>query len=336
MEKEISLHEAVRKIVSENGINVLSDVSQMRILLRMQGITVKKALTVELILTSCPAVVGALKERKITRTEANVLVGIVMRKTSFSPVIVREVLGELMLGVGINSSDYRVAGDLKTDSTFGERLSRNLSKKGYKWSLIDADENAEVSKARMCINYNNGIDHALSELDRLAAEGNAEANYALGEFQRENIQTKDGGSAARRFYELAAKLGYGPAFGALADLEIRSNNGSIEKAAKYLCHPIALEGSDGKKWRETIQWMAVYSKENIRRIYHIIMLAILAMIIGFLYLKTNVFLGGIIVIVAGLSLIRAVFARIKDVYQPQMLNLVLITVSWLAIVFSIL
>ncbi len=336
MEKKIRLREAVKKIVSEKGPSVFSDAAITRNLLTEQGISAEKALTVELILTACPAVAGALQEGKITRTEANVLVGTIMRQTSLSATIVREMLGELLLGVGVSDSDFRVAANLKTDSVLGDQLSKNLKRKGYQWSLTNARENYEVAKGRECLKYNATVDTGLSELDRLATEGNAVANYAVGEYLGRGTQSEETISKAHHFYELSAKLGYGPAYGALADQEIRSMNGSLEKAAEYLRHPIALEGLDGQKWRETVYWMSFYRRANVHRIYQVIIMSVLALVLGFFVRNISWQLGTIAVLAAGISLARAVYARVKNTYQSQRLSMILITASWVSIVFGVL
>ena len=140
MAKTTSIKTAVSNIVKENGAGVFNNPREFRRLLDLQGVPEESSITAELMLSACPALTNALAAGVISRMEANALVSMVIQKTSLTPSVTRKMVGELFLGRGVSSSEYSVAGELKYDSYIGDRLSENLRKKGYRWSLIDDSE----------------------------------------------------------------------------------------------------------------------------------------------------------------------------------------------------
>ena len=340
MEKKESLKTAIHNIVKENGTGIFKNPSELRKQLMIQEIPEDSAITVELMLSACPALSNALAGGVISRMEANSLVSIIIQKTSLTPAITRKVVGELFMGSGVDSSAFRVAGELKNDTLIGERLSTSLQKKGYQWSLINDSEETSVKEARKKLSKTEWQDAALSELDRLAEEGNAEANYAIGEYfynigyfksQEDNNRIQ-----AQKYMERSAKLGYGPAFGALADMEILSDSGSLEKAARFLEHPISVKGSDGEKWSDTVGWMMNYQHDNSRRADRVLIIALIALIVSFFAAKVQPVAGTIGFVLCVICAVRAVFCKFRNKYQSHVPEMLLLMVVWLLMILVLL
>lgn len=345
MAKKTSLTAAVSNIVRDNGAGIFKNPGALRQLLILQGIPEGTAITTELILSSCPALGNALVAGNISRMEANNLVSIVMQTTSLTPAITREILGELFMGRGVDASSYRVAGELNRDSVMG-RIAENLLKRNYRWSLIDETEHDSVARARRKLhemNWGGWDDLALSELDRLAEEGNAEANYAIGEYFYELSADSDAipqddsnFEQAHRYMERSAKLGYGPAYGALAEMEIVSGKGSLEKAAGYLEHPVSIKGSDGRRWSHTVEWMMNYQHENDRRADRVLVVTLAAIIVSFFaYLVKPVF-GIAGVVLSSICIVRAVFSKFWNKYQSHVPEMIIMTLIWFMMILALL
>lgn len=343
MNKKISLKTAVNNIVKEKGMGIFNDSEELRKQLMLQEVPEDCAITVELMLSACPALANALVGGTVSRMEANSLVSIIIQKTSLTPALTRKIVGELLIGRGVDPSEYRVAGELKNDSFIGERLSESLKNKGYQWSLIDDFEELSVMRSREKLVEAEWQDAALSELDRIAEEGNAEANYAIGEYYyglRDHgsyLQQEDNNyEQARKYMERSAKLGYGPAFGALAEMEILSSSGSLEKAAGYLEHPISIKGSDGRKWSSTVEWMMNYQFENSKRADRILVITLIALIVSIVSFKVLP-LVGIAGIVLSISCIaRIIFCKFRNKYQSKVPEMIVLTIVWFLIILALL
>lgn len=343
MDKKVSLKNAVNAIVKENGAGIFHTPGELRRKLTQQGIPEDSAITVELMLTACPALSNALAGGTVSRMEANSLVSIIIQKTSLTPAITRKIVGDLFMGRGVGPSEFRVAGELKHDSLIGERLSASLQKKGYQWSLIDDLEEEYVTEARKTLSRRGWLDSALSELDRFAEEGNAEANYAIGEYyyrlsEDEYLKDQEDSNReqARRYMERSAKLGYGPAFGALGEMEILSGSGSLEKAARYLEHPIAIKGRDGGNWSDTVGWMMKYQHENSRRADRILIITIIAFIVSFFAAKVQPLAGAAGILISMICAARALFCKFRNKYQSHVPEMKLLIIVWLLIILALL
>ena len=335
MANRASLKKAVGSILKEKGADIFFNAQDFRRLLIEQNVPKEDAITVELMLSSCPALANALSSGTISRMEANSLVSIIIQKTSLSPAITRRIVGELLIGRGVDPSDYRVAAELINDTVIGEKLSENLKKKGYQWSLIDRSEKKNVINARRMIYEGREYDSALSELDRIAQEGNAEAYYALGEYYLRSRKEKNY-KLARRHLQLSAKLGYGPAFGALAEIEICSERGSFEKAAKYLEHPVSIKGKDGRKWSGTIEWMMNYQHANSWRAGRVFVLALIVFVVSLIAVAVNPTVGRVSCILSVVCAARALFCIFKNKYQSLVPESLILTAAWFLFILILL
>ena len=343
MADNTSLKTAVGSIVQNNGVGIFRAPGELRKLLVMQGISEECAITVELMLSSCPALANALAGGVITRSEANTLVSLVIQKTSLTPAVTRKIVGELFQGRGIDPSEYSIAGELKKDSDIGEKLSASLQKKGYQWSLIDDSEERMVTEARIKLFYDKWQDAALSELDRMAEAGNAESNYAVGEYlyglslkNGDQLQGDSHYVLAKHYMERSAKLGYGPAFGALAEMEILSPGGSLEKAAGYLRHPISIKGRDGRKWSGTVDWMMNYQYDNSKRANSVLIIILTALIVSVFACTVRPVFGILGCVLSARCLGRVVFSKFWNKYLSHVPEMALLTVVWFLIILALL
>ena len=335
MENKVSLIKAVRNILKDKGVNIFYNAQDFRRLLMEQNVPEKDAITVELMLSSCPALANALASGAISRMEANSLVSIIIQKTALSPVITRKIVGELLIGRGVDPTDYRIARELISDTVIGEKLSENLKKKGYQWSLIDESEEKNIVNARRMIYEGREYDSALSELERIAQEGNAEAYYALGEYYLSSQEEKNY-RRAKKYMELSAKLGYGPAYGALAEIEICSDNGSFEKAAKYLEHPVSIKGVDGRKWSGTVEWMMNYQHANSWRAGRVFVLALIVFVVSLIAVAVNPTVGRVSCILSVVCAARALFCIFKNKYQSLVPESLILTAAWFLFILILL
>ena len=335
MENKVTLKKAVNDIIKDKGTGIFEDPSEFRRLLCEQGISRNSAITIELMLSACPALANALSGGTVSRMEANSLVSIIVQETSLSPSIVRKILGELLMGRGADPSEYRVAGELKNDIYIGEKLSENLKKKGYQWSLINESEERDVLRARRMLFEERECDSALSELDRMAEEGNAEANYAIGEYYLSSRE-ENAYERARKYMELSAKLGYGPAFGALAEMEIHSDKGSLEKAAQYLEHPLSLKGRDGRSWSSANEWMLNYQHSNTWRAKRVLALSLIALIVSSFSAAVRPISGWAACILAVICIARSSFCIFRNQYQSLVPESLLLTALWFLLITALL
>lgn len=336
MNNSTSIRSAVKEIVSGVDKSILLQPDDFRQALIDKGVSGQDALTVALILEACPAVGDALSRKDITRSEATALISAATNATGLSVACVRRILGELIYGNGGKPEWYTRMTELTDLSQLPERfINARRHVKNDKWSIVGDAEDSRVNRARIMLADEKKQDAALSELQNLADEGNAVANYAVGEYYCLNGKNFQEKSTGREYLTLASWLGYGPANGALANLELQDPDGSIGKAARYLSHPLALRGNDGRKWVTSAQRLANYADDNVRRGKVLLLLTLILFFIAIFSVPVHPLAGSLSAIMVAVGFVRSVACVRFNRYLSHFLTIVLLMAAWLLLVLTI-
>jgi TPR repeat protein len=258
----------LKAIIEQYGPGALQYPDDLANAMRCVGIAEKDIHSIMLVLKCCPNTAQILTQETVGEVEAAAMLESVVRQTGLSISAARHTLGQLMEATGAKA---------------GWELSPVLLGKCVDKSVrIESAEEARVDTLIAQLKQAEVEAETISALNELAIGGNAQAAYALGMYYREE-DLKSGGDLGLDYFELAAKLGYGPANGAVADYYLRGPKKKLWKAAMFLRNPTAFAGSVGRKWMSLSAQMLAYRKENERRIRDalIIQAAILAMSLAF-------------------------------------------------------
>ena len=318
------MKQALNQTIQAQGLQALQSPQQLCEQLLAAGAAPGEAITLELILNNCPSIVAVLSQGEISRAEANAMVSTVVRSTSLSPAKVRQILGELFQACGIK---------ILTIPMDGTEVVRTRKFKG---TVASEQEGAELRAAWYELQKNTDSVEALAKLEDLAEAGNAYANYLMGEYYYSSDRT-DGMAQGKEYYRRAAELGYGPAFGALADYEISGPRRNLSKAATYFTHPTALAGSDGRKWSTNAVQLLTYRGENKSRIWIVLLLSLAMFGISLIPMlfSAPVVWNSLAALGAVGCVCRCLFAWILAPYQSQRGTYGALLVCWLFLVFSL-
>lgn len=311
----------LKKIIDTYGSNALYFPDDLANAMREAGIAEKEILSVMLVLKCCPSAADLLSREEVTEVEANALLEAVVRKTGLNLDAARQTLGKLMVACGVKLPWLPPLILRERANAAGIHLAVEDKRKVAQ--LVDQLEEG-----------NNSAD-LLSTLDDLAWGGSAKAAYALGMYYRE-IDLADGTDVGRAYFEQAAKLGYGPANGALADYQVRGDKKSIWKAVEYFQRPTAISGSDGRKWRNLSQQLLEYRQENETRIHATLRIQGIALVLSLLMV---ILLGiepgfwrTVAVALQGVGLVWTLMCRFVKPYHSMAIPSCLMMVSWLVLI----
>ena len=318
------MRQALSQIIRGQGMQALLSPQQLRDQLIAAGAPAGDAITLEMVLHYCPSLVAALAQGEVSWAEGNTMVSTVVRSTSLSPERARQIVGEL----------FRACGAKISSLPLGSPELRSRHK--YAGTLSGDGEEERLRSA--WYNLQNGIEtlEALSVLEDLSEAGNAYANYLLGEYYHDSDR-RDGTVQGKLYYRRAADLGYGPAYGALADYEVNGRNQNLSRAAAYFIHPTALAGADGRKWAANAAQLLTYRGENKRRIGLALVLSLLMLAlvcITLLLVGPSVWAGLALASAAG-CVCRSLFARFLAPYQSQRGTYGVLLVCWLLLVVAL-
>lgn len=328
MNQKVNLNRTLKRLLQEEGLEILNQPEELRQQLEEIGVPKTEAITVELVLTGCPSIVPTLLQGELSVAEANVLVSCVVRNTLLPPSVVRRVLGALAVAANVDFAGQKLAAIAES---VPDMLNRQPT---YEGSIQEAREDEKLRTA--IANLQRKQDHAaaLSDLENLVKDGNAYASYVLGCYYHEEDQ-RNGTEKGYQYYSLAAKLGYGPAYGALAEYEMKRNSKGMHKAAKCFEHPTALAGQDGRKWTQNASKLLSYREENKKRSKSMILWSVLALIFAALICTVNGVVGVFAVLLALFSLVRSVYLLVFSPYYSHKSNCIAILVCWVLAVLAL-
>lgn len=311
----------LKKIIDTYGTDALHYPDDLTNAMREAGIPEKEILSVMLVLKCCPAVAQLLSQGDVTEVEVNALLEAVVRQTGLTVGAARQTLGKLMLACGVKRMWQPPVLLRKSGSAKGMNLATDADEKVEQLveQLDDGDSSAEL----------------LSTLDELARGGSVKAAYALGLYYRDE-DLDEGTEIGRTYFEMAANLGYGPAYGALADYQIRRSNRSIWKAVEYFHRPTAIAGTDGRKWRSLSDDLLEYRQENEKRIKGTLLIQGAVLVLSLLMV---IFLGiepgfwrTVAVALQGVGLFWTLMCRFVKPYHSMGIPTILMMVSWLILI----
>lgn len=297
----------VKRVIEADGIKILNNPSAFRDRLVGEGYSEQDAITMELILTACPSIPMLLNQREITDSEAASMLSTAVKNTHLSPMVVRHMLGELFENP-MNQGDWQsillnskktiegMAPSSSNEDAILSRAAEIIKKQLY------ANKGVSLSTAEKA-----ELDVSISKLDDLSNAGNGYASYLIGlyhlkdskeiepskysyldmldlkartgetAFERNSRLRGEYAARSKRYFTKAASQGFGPAFGALSDIELHEKYCSMSRAASFFEHPAALAGTEGKRWKNSAVKIINYREENkTRRLSTILMLALIA------------------------------------------------------------
>lgn len=324
MSRSLSIH--VKNVVGKKGKEILADPHAFAKALQEQGVAKEQGLMVELILTAVPPVAAALQGEEPGRTEVAALIGYITAETSLTPEAARRYFGALYVGV----FGKLPAGSIAHGGLRARSLRKALSvKEPYPWQPMDAEEERQLRNARrrLASGVESERDEALSALSELADRGNPEACYALAEYLRQNNtwnNTKD----AYMYFRQAALGGYGAAYGALASLELENPEGSLGKAVRYLSHPLAVQGKDGRKWASVVPKLKKQRETNVGNAKVTMALSLLTVILAILLFPVQAVAAAFALCVGIVTFLQALVVAFYANYYSCRLSYLLFTAVW--------
>lgn len=310
------MNRILQQIIAENGIQILNDPGALREQMIALGAQPGDAITMELILSACPSVPASLSQGSLPQSEINVLVSSVERSTGLSAQTVRKYLGALTAAAGIKFLDQP------------RFLLPILRKRRQGMVLLGEEEDVSLQAALQQLQAGGDPAQPLSDLARLAQAGNAYASYQLGNYYHPQDR-KNGTALGRPYYEIAAALGYGPAYGALADYDINGTKKNLRRAAELFEHPTALAGQEGRQWSSNAAKLLRYRSQNLLRCRQTLLLSLLTLVLAVLTLSFSTVLGLFALLAALAALASGLFSLFAAPYHSHRFAYYLILLCWL-------
>lgn len=317
------MNRALQQVIAQDGISILEDVARLREHILALGGNPKEAIALELILTACPSIAPTLSQGNLSQSEVNVLISSVVRTTGFSVSTVRRILGALITASGNQLSGH---------ATF---LLPILRKKRGEISLLGELEDSVLRSALEQINSGADPAQPLSDLERLSKAGNAYASYQLGNYYYPQDR-QNGTELGRPYYQLAADLGYGPAYGALADYDINGQKKNLHRAAVYFEHPTALAGQDGRNWSANAAKLLRYRSENQMRCRQTLLLSALGVLFSLFVISLEMFFGLATLLLSLSALGSTLYSMLASPYHSHKSAYLLLLTCWLLAVVAML
>lgn len=317
------MNRVLQQIIAQDGISILQEASRLRVRIVELGGNPKDAITLELMLTACPSIAPALSQGDLPQSEVNVLISSVVRTTGLSVATVRRALGDL-----ITASGNRLSGHAPF-------LLPILHKKQGEVSLLGELEDPVLRSALEQINSGADPAQPLSDLERLSQAGNAYASYQLGKYYHSQDR-KNGTELGRPYYQLAADLGYGPAYGALADYDINGKKKNLRRAAACFEHPTALAGLDGQNWSANAANLLRYRSENLARCRQTLLLTVLGLLFSFFIIFLEPLFGFVAMLLSLSALGTTIYSMLAAPYHSHRSAYLLLLFCWLLAVAALL
>ena len=320
MEKEL------KAIFQEKGKAILTDPDTLMRLLTEQGCDGTQVMTLGLLLKSCPTAANILQQEQITEAESNVLVSAAVNQTGLSVVATRRVLNTVINAAGLKSA-------WRPRLLIYEKIAEK------ELTALTPDEAEHLQDLERQLRLTSVSSETIHDLDALSRKGSVRASYMLGEyFRQQDIQ--NGTITGMQYYQRAARLGYGPANGALADYMIRSNRKNMAKAAACFEDPTSITGHHGREWKTLAERLLSYREENKQRTGSMILLqalflamTVLLLVLGFMHITA---LGVVALVIQVLSLAYLIYASVFGPYFTTKVAGYAMLISWLALALAML
>ena len=320
MEKEL------KAIFQQEGRAIVSNPDRLMRLLAEHGCDETRIMTLGLLLKSCPTAGRILMQDKITEAESNILVSAAVNQTGLSVVATRRILNTVMSAAGIKS-------------VWRPQLMHYESAAEKEFTALTPDEAEHLARLEMDLQSPEVSSETIHDLDVLSRKGSIRASYMLGEFFR-NSDVKNGTIVGQQYYQRAARMGYGPANGALADYMIRSNRKNMAKAAACFEDPTSITGRDGRKWKTLAERLLSYREENKKRtgsmlLMSLLFLAMSVLLLAIGFVSADVF-GVTSIVIQVLSIVYLAFASVFGPYFSCKYSGYAMVISWLSLAIAML
>lgn len=337
MAEQKEFHQFISAVISRQGVACLASPSGFRDALLQAGCDRTNALLTELCLDSCPSIAEAfMKNKGLSYEEFNRLAAGLMGATGLTGDAARGFLTELARGCGWKHDFYPIAEEKWKKNFNGKVLASYMEEKNFYSSIAMDQEKAKLSN--LIQSYENGYDEEgnLSALDQMARNGNPRASYYVGYLYLSKYKGVPGSrEKAQTYLEFAADMGYGPAYAALASLEVWDKKGSMEKASTLLSHPLAFEGHDGKNWMDLTRAVFMYRKNNQVNARQILPVALISLLMALFLCRSVLVLGVIACVFSAAGVGSAVLTMTKKPFFSQEKTLYLLDGAWAAMLISL-
>lgn len=315
----------LKLIIDERGKEILKDRTALEEAMRQGGCDEREIHTILLILTSCPAVATQLVRQEPSRREVDVMVNSCCASTGLHAHAVRKGLGMLLQACGYETHSPSLT-VWRMQSQGLELVPENSLEDQTVMELADRLRDEEDDSA------------ALSDLHTLAEAGNAKAAYTLGCFfkQRDDAEGTRNGMP---YFEKAAQLGFGPAYGALAHYHMYGGKRNLAKAAECFSNPASLYGREGRQWKLLSQYLHQYHVDNKKRLRTntILQAVVLAVTVALVALSGSFGFWTILALsIQALAFGWTLFCLILRPYQTSRIGNYAMMLSWLLLAVCIL
>lgn len=334
-------------VISKGGADVLRNADTFCEGLRQEGINDVDVRTVGLLLEACPSVLTTVRDAangsvNLTNAEAESLVNTAVQETNLNTATVRRILSDLFHAAGVSFPDeipetaFSSGKRLKNSKALLKPLTMGVPDPEFAATLqpVPKEYEAMVSEEEEEASVSNLDTNDVDALTILAANGDAKACYLMGLnlYEKGSDENKD---KARIYFERAAELGYGPAYGALADYEISGKRQNMRKAAVYLRHPGSLSKPDGNRWRDNAAKVFAFWDTNQRRFIPTLILALVFLVLSIYCFTVSTVFGLIASLVSAVCIVTTVLIRFRYQYVSYSWIYLGFAVSWLLMILAI-
>lgn len=236
---------------AETGPRILELPDLLSERMKEAGYSKRDILSVMLVLKCCPSVSTLLNQRQPDELEVNAMIRSAVMRTGLNVQSARRALGIILRACGY-------------PMTYRPRLS--LRELFVDWKILPEVQNELGDLFTMLeeLDADPQQSELYSKLHNQAEAGNAIAAYKMGMLLKP-ADRKNNTSHGLRYFRRAARLGYAPANGAIADYLVHGSKPRFVRAADHLSNPAALCGSDGRQWIPVAEEVLKYRKENLKR-----------------------------------------------------------------------
>ncbi len=335
-------------VISKGGADALRNADTFCEGLRQEGINDVDVRTVGLLLEACPSVLTTVRDAangsiNLTNAEAESLVNTAVQETNLNTATVRRILSDLFHAAGVSFPDEIPETSFSfRKGTGGWKALLNPLTMGVPDPEFAATLQPVPKEYEVMVGEEEDEEASVSDLDTndvdaltiLAANGDAKACYLMGLnlYEKGSDDNKD---KARIYFERAAELGYGPAYGALADYEISGKRQNMRKAAVYLRHPGSLSKPDGNRWRDNAAKVFAFWDTNQRRFIPTLILALVFLVLSIYCFTVSTVFGLIASLVSAVCIVMAVLIRFRFQYVSYSWIYLGFAVSWVLMILAI-
>lgn len=342
------MKQALKKIVEEKGLDILKNHEELVSCMTAEGIAPSEAYSLLLALTTCPSVVS-FANKEILPEQENSLVDALSRNAGISVSKARDLTDIILYSIDTKRDrklQYRFGG--VTDLSIGNQNLRTKLLSGWESSFFDKVSYNFVANQPMegeiLEHFTKALEYrdllripktAIDDLIMLAMSGNGEACYKLG-MKYLNLRDDKTLKSAVECFKCAAGLGYAPAYGALANIEL-SKGGNMVLISELLSYPGAIAGENGARWAKNLDYMLMYREANKKKTQIALLMSVVVLLLSFfMFIIGKGFFAALAIVLSLACTVGAILTILQRAYYRSMVPLGLAMLAcWLMLTINI-